>query len=116
MKKWTRLCLGFLVGLLNGLFGAGGGMAAVPMLKASGLEARKAHATSIAITMPLSILSGILYLTSGQLLLGDATPYLPAGIAGAAVGALLLKSTSANLLRRLFGGLILFAAFRLLLR
>lgn len=116
MKRWMGLALGLATGFLNGLFGAGGGMAAVPMLRMAGLKPKSAHATAISITMPLSVLSGILYFNSGGMVLGDATQFIPAGIVGAAVGALLLKKTPNILLRRIFGVLILFAAVRLLMR
>lgn len=116
MKKLTGALLGLAVGLLNGLFGAGGGMVAVPMLKRAGLEAKNAHATSIAITMPLSVLSGYLYVSAGGLAFSDALPFIPTGIIGALAGAILLKRVSDTLLRRLFGALVIVAAVRLLLR
>ncbi len=116
MKKLGGALLGLAVGLLNGLFGAGGGMVAVPMLKKAGLEPKDAHATSIAITMPLSVFSGYLYLQAGGLALSDALPFIPAGVIGALVGALLLKKASNTLLRRLFGALVIVAAVRLLMR
>lgn len=85
-QKGGRYCeriksgiLGFAAGLLNGLFGAGGGMAAVPMLSAMGVETRKSHATSIAIILPLSAVSAYLYLRGGHLAWREAFPYLPAG-------------------------------------
>ena len=54
--KWGRAALtGGLCGVLNGLFGAGGGIAAVPLLKAGGLEQKKAHATSLAVILPLAV-------------------------------------------------------------
>lgn len=116
MKRWIGIVLGFATGLLNGLFGAGGGMVAVPMLKMAGLEPKRAHATAIAITMPLSVLSGFLYLGSGALAVGDALRFIPAGILGAVVGGILLGRVPDALLRRIFGLLILIAAIRLLLR
>ena len=47
LKKFTPALIGTLCGMLNGLFGAGGGIAAVPLLKASGIPLKKAHATSL---------------------------------------------------------------------
>ena len=37
------------------------------MLEKGGSEAKKAHATSIAITLPLSIISGLVYFKGGSL-------------------------------------------------
>lgn len=107
---------GVAVGVLNGLFGAGGGMVAVPMLKKAGLAQKNAHATSIAITMPLSVISGLLYLHGGRLALTDAMYFIPAGIVGAAIGGVLIKKLSVKTLRRCFGALIIFAAIRLMLK
>ena len=117
MKKAVSGSLGGLaIGVLNGLFGAGGGMVAVPLLKKAGMSPKGAHATSIAVTMPLSIISGILYLSSGGVSFSDALPFIPAGIIGAVVGALLIKKLSNTLLRRAFGVLIIVAAIRLLIK
>ena len=66
-KRWYFIFLGLVAGILNGLFGAGGGVAVVPMLENAGIEPKKAHATSISIILPLSILSGIFYLISGHI-------------------------------------------------
>ena len=59
--KLSQKALGWLgggvTGLLNGLFGSGGGMVAVPLLEHGGLEPARAHATSIAVILPLTALS-----------------------------------------------------------
>ena len=106
-KKHKKRCLpylfGLLVGGLNGLFGAGGGMIAVPMLRGLGLEGEQCHATSLAIILPLAMASGLLYLHAGQLTIGDAWPYLPGGLLGALCGAWLLPRLKTIWLRRIFG-------------
>lgn len=114
-RRWSYL-FGLIVGGLNGLFGSGGGMVAVPMLRGLGLEREECHATSIAITFPLAVASGVLYLGAGQLTIGDALPYLPGGLLGAICGAVLLPRLKTTWLRRIFGVLILVSAVRLLLR
>ena len=49
--------LGFITGLINGVFGSGGGMIIVPALVfLVGLEDYKAHATAISIILPISII------------------------------------------------------------
>lgn len=115
--RWTRAAIiGSLCGLLNGLFGAGGGMAAVPLLRAGGLEQKKAHATSLAVILPLAVVSAISYLAAGAVSFSQAAPYLPGGFVGACAGALLMNRIPSGLLRRVFGGLLIFAGVRLLLR
>lgn len=45
---WKRALPGFVAGMVNGLFGGGGGLLLVPMLRhLSHLECHKAHATAI---------------------------------------------------------------------
>ena len=117
LGKWTRAAVtGLGCGLLNGLFGAGGGMAAVPLLRAGGLRRREAHATSLAVMLPLAAVSAAVYLSQGAVSLAEAAPYLPGGFLGACAGALLMKRIPPGVLRRVFGALLIFAGARLLLR
>ena len=93
MKKRPFLlpALGGLgAGFLNGLLGAGGGMLAVPLLEWSGVRGRRAHATSLAVILPLSLVSAALYWWRGWSSPLLALPYLPGGLAGALAGAWLL--------------------------
>lgn len=106
--------LGFGVGFLNGLLGSGGGMVAVPMLEGLGVEPEACHATSIAIILPLTVASGLLYLGAGNFNLTDALVYLPGGLPGAVFGAWLLPKIGTKWLHRIFGVVILFAASRLI--
>ena len=116
LKKYSKFLLtGGAAGLLNGLFGAGGGMVIVPMLSRDGLPAQKAHATSIAVILPLSALTGVFYLSLGHLTFSDALPFLPLGLVGAAVGGWLLPKIKSIWLHRIFGLLVLYCAGRLLL-
>ena len=108
--------MGLVCGLLNGMFGSGGGVAAVPMLEGSGLEAKKSHATSVALIFVLSIATTISYLLGDKLDTGMALQYIPYGIIGAAAGAVLLKKMPNSLLRRVFGVIILIAAVRILVK
>ena len=88
-------------------------MVAVPLLEHSGLEPAKAHATSIAVILPLTALSAGSYLFSGSVDLSEALPYLLGGLPGCWVGSRLLGKLSSTALSRLFGVLILFAAGRM---
>lgn len=116
MGQLKFILTGAAAGLLNGLFGAGGGMVVVPMLGKDGLPAERAHATSIAVILPLSIASSVLYLSLGHLNLGQALPYIPLGLAGAWLGGLLLPRIKTVWLHRIFGVVVLYSAVRLLLQ
>lgn len=115
MKKHVDYLLGTLCGILNGLFGSGGGIAAVPCLEKSGIDAKKAHATSVALIFTLSLFTTAVYYIQGKLDFSLAWQYIPWGLAGAAAGALLLKKIPDDLLRRLFGIIILISSVRILL-
>ena len=114
-KKCFNALTGIAVGICNGFFGSGGGMIAVPMLEKGGSEA-KAHATSIAITLPLSIISGLVYFKGGSLDFSQAVKFIPLGLAGAAVGAMLMKKLSNSLLKRIFGALMIIAGVRIFMK
>lgn len=115
-KKLLIYPLGLAIGFLNGLLGSGGGMVAVPMLRGLDVETEACHATSIAIILPLAIASGLLYLNAGSFSPADAWPYLPGGLLGALFGAWALPKIKTVWLRRIFGAVILFSAWRLLTR
>ena len=118
MKKWWKnAVIGVLSGFLNGMFGSGGGLAAVPLLEGLlKIEPKKAHATSISIILPLSVLSAILYHNSGHLNIIEALKYVPFGIIGALVGSFALKKFSNKFIKKTFAVLLIFAAIRMAVR
>lgn len=107
---------GVLIGAVNGLMGSGGGMLAVPLLKRCGLEQKQAHSNAVAVILPITALSAILYLIKGYAQLSDALIFIPTGIIGSLTGAFLLKKISPKWLKKLFGGFMIYAGIRLLLR
>lgn len=113
MKKTFLYITGFVAGILNGLFGSGGGVAAVPLLQKSGLATKPSHATSIAVTFVLSLVSAIFYFFRGSIDLSEALPLVPFGIAGAVLGCFLMKKIPTRMLRGIFGGILVISAARL---
>lgn len=91
-------------------------MLAVPALQKCGLERKKAHANSVAVIMPLSLFSAVLYLINGNVTLSDALPFVPWGLIGAAVGTFLLRKLPDKWIRRLFAIFMIWAGIRLLMR
>lgn len=113
---WKCIVAGGLAGLLNGLFGAGGGLVLVPLFSAwLGIEEKKAFATSVAVIFPLSIVSYILFCVLGGNIWKDALPYLLGGIVGGALSTKLFTNISAVWLHRIFGILILYGAVKAVL-
>ena len=117
MHTWWRYALaGGLAGLANGLFGGGGGSVLVPLLtRMCGLEQRRAFATSVAVILPLCLLSVVIYLLRGGLDLAAAWPYLVGGTLGGWLGGRLFRGVKVNWLRRGFGLLLIFGGVRCLL-
>ncbi|MDE7400018.1 MAG: sulfite exporter TauE/SafE family protein [Oscillospiraceae bacterium] len=111
MRKFFE---GTLCGFLNGFFGSGGGVTAVPILEKEGSKTNEAHATSVALIFILSLITAVFYGFSGNLDFGGAWSYIPWGIAGAVTGAMFLKKIKAQWLKRLFGGIVTIAAVRML--
>ncbi len=107
---------GLAIGAVNGLFGAGGGMLAVPFLKKLGFEQKAAHANAVAVILPISVISAVLYMYKDYVNLGDALIYIPTGVIGALLGTFALKKISPLWLKRIFGGFMVYAGIRLLLR
>ena len=112
----TTAAAGLLIGGINGLLGAGGGMIAVPMLKKAGLEQKEAHANAVAVILPISVLSAVLYVIKGYVNISDSLPYIPTGVVGSVLGTLILKKISPVWLKRIFGAFMVYAGVRLLLK
>lgn len=119
MKKFTgkkiNYFIGFLSGIINGLLGAGGGMLSVPTLKTQ-MTVQKAHATTVAIIMPMCLVSSVWYILAGRVTIRDALPYAPFGIVGALIGAVLLTKMKAKHLRILFSLFMIWAGIRMIMR
>lgn len=107
---------GISIGLINGLLGAGGGMLTVPLLKNMGFEQKEAQENAIAVILPISVLSASLYLLRDYVNITDALPYIPTGLIGAVIGTIIIKKISPNLLKKLFGGFMIYAGIRLLFK
>ena len=108
---------GAAAGLANGLFGAGGGMVLLPLLShTTDLKPREVFANCVCIILPLSLVSAAVYFLRGGTFITEAVPYLIGGAGGGVIAGLLLKGLPTLWLHRIFGLLILWGGFRLLLR
>jgi uncharacterized membrane protein YfcA len=115
-KRILYMSLGLLVGLVNSLLGAGGGMIAVPLLKKCGLDTKKAHANAVAVILPITVFSASVYMIKDYVNIKDAFIFMPFGIAGSVLATWLLKKISPNLLRIVFGGFMIWAGVRMLFK
>lgn len=119
MNKQARLIkiilIGLGTGLCNGLFGAGGGMIAVPsMVHILKLDEHDAHATAIAVILPLAAISAYIYFTNGFLDMDRSIPVAVGGIIGGIIGAFLLHRIPFKWLHKIFALFMVGAAVRMI--
>ena len=114
-KKPALLLGGGAIGAVNGLFGGGGGMVAVPLLeRAAKLDSLSAHATAIAVVLPATLLSAVVYIIFGLVPLSVALPAAIGVSIGGYLGAKLLPFLPVRLVDFLFGIFMLAAGVRML--
>lgn len=118
MRKYKRLGLilaGFAAGAVNGLFGAGGGMVLVPLLSLlTPLEEREIFSSSIAIILPVCIVSIFATAVTGTLFWRESLPYLIGSAAGGLAAGLYSRRIPVKWLHRSLGILIIWGGVRYL--
>ena len=110
--KYAIIKNGFalMVGFINGFFGGGGGLIAVPTLeKIYKLPTKNAHATAISVMLPISLISSLIYLINGGFNINVVSSVTAGVIIGGMLGAILLKKLNCNVVRWIFI-IVLFAA------
>lgn len=115
IKKYFKYAMiGIATGLCNGLFGSGGGTIAVPSMEmVLGVEEHKAHATAIAIILPLTLISIFFYIRNHFVDWNLTWQASIGGIVGGYVGACILKRIPSGILRKIFGIFMIIAAVRM---
>ena len=97
-------------GLINGLFGGGGGTVLLPLLTGwGGLQAKKAFATCVAIILPMCCISAAVYLWQVRPELRVVLPYLATCTLIAWLSPLSGMNEINSLLLQLGSGYVLFA-------
>ena len=116
LKKNWGLCLaGLSAGIVNGLFGAGGGMVLVPLLTLlPGLIDKEVFSSSVAIILPICLISLAFLLPGSGFSIGDALPYLIGSFIGGICSWKLGKKIPTLWLHRLLGIFILWGGIRYL--
>lgn len=106
---------GAVAGIVNGIFGGGGGMLVVPLLiYVLKYPVQKAHATAILIILPLSLLSGIIYASYVNVSVYTLLCVGAGVILGGTVGALVLSKLSSKWLIVIFSVLMALAGGKML--
>ena len=101
---------GLIAGLVNGFFGSGGGIiAAFALTRFCGFEPARAHATTIGVIFPLTLVGGIVYASKNMIAWDVLLWVAPAALVGSAIGAFLIGKISNKWLTRIFSVLVLTA-------
>ena len=105
---------GAAAGLINGMFGAGGGMVLVPMLgERAGISEQERFPASVAIIAPVCVVS-LLLSGSRNITFLQVLPYLLGGAVGGVAAGLWGKRIPTVWLHRMLGALILWGGIRYL--
>ncbi len=106
---------GMAAGLVNGLFGGGGGIPLLMLLTGwARLDDKAAFATCVAVMLPLCAVSAAVCFLRGGFPLVRALPYLAGGLAGGLLGGRLFRGVPDVWLRRVFALFLLYGAYRYL--
>lgn len=115
-KVWIKIICGAFVGFINGLFGGGGGMIVVPVLKdVLKLETKKAHASAIFVILPLCITSVITYLITKNCNFSYTLEITAGVVLGGVVGALLLNKLQGKIINIIFIIFLIAAGIKLII-
>ena len=105
---------GFAAGFLSGTIGIGGGLLFVPTMTVGfRLSQAAAQGTSLVAIIPTAIVGGITHLRQGNVLREPALLMGGGGVVGAVIGALVAVEVPGPILARVWGGFLVFSAFRL---
>lgn len=115
-ERGKNIVIGMITGFVNGLFGSGGGSVLVPsMERFLSVKEHEAHATTIAVILPLSAVALLVYWWQSPVLWQVSIIASIGGLVGGVVGAKLMNRLSGIWLHRIFGLFMLFASVRLFL-
>ena len=114
-KHWGLFVAGLCAGIVNGLFGAGGGMVLVPLLTAlPGLSENEIFPSSVAIILPVCLVSLAFILPGSSFTFMDALPYLGGSFICGILSWKVGKKIPTKWLHRILGIFILWGGIRYL--
>lgn len=112
-RQFLPLAIGAAAGIINGLFGAGGGLLLVPLLiSVCKLEPKNAFATSLAVMLPLSLVSLSVHAFRGNVDWATAWPYAVGGVLGGIGGGLLMNKIDVRWLRLALAAFLLYGGVK----
>lgn len=113
MKKMYNLAAGAVAGFVAGIFGVGGGIFALPLLKKGGMDIKKSHAASVAIVLAITIPATVISVVREPAILEKSLAFLPGTVAGGLLAAIFLAKLPQHIIRIVFGVLLILSAVRI---
>lgn len=104
-----------LVGGVSGFFGGGGGMLCVPLLEYCGMKTKQAHATAIAVILPVCLVSAAVYLINGYFAYNEFMAAAIGVVIGGLIGAKLLQTLDSSAVAIIFAVLMIVAGAKMAL-
>lgn len=119
MSNKLKLLLFFvssaIVGIINGIFGGGGGMICVPLLKLLlGLNDKQSHASSVLVMAIISIPTIVVYITTQTFNWGNVIMLTIGVLIGGLIGTKLLKDLNNETINIIFIFLMFSAGIKML--
>ena len=113
-RSLLLVCVGVAAGFLSGLFGIGGGILIVPgLMYIAKMDARRAHGTSLAAVLPISVASLLAYGSGGNVDWAVGLWLAAGAMTGAYIGTALLAVIAKRKLAIVFSILLVVAGVRL---
>ncbi len=115
-EYWRYALPGAAAGMIAGLFGAGGGMILIPLIRMTAKpDEDTLFPSSVCIMLPICIATLVLHaMTLGTLPLGQSWPYMLGGSIGGILAGRLAKKIPTLWLHRGLGALIIWGGVRYL--
>ncbi len=108
--------IGVITGIISGLFGSGGGSYLVPKLEENlGFTCKKAHASSIAIILPTTIFSILIYLLKVDISIINTLCISLGGVIGGSIGSKRMNKIKSKNLNKFFSIMIMIIGIKLIL-
>lgn len=110
---------GFVSGVVNGVFGTGGGIITVftlSLVLKDKFDKKDIFAMTLFACFFMSLLSAFIYSNNGKVNITDALPYAVPALLGGTFGAFLLDKLSSAILSKIFALLVIYAGITLFMR
>lgn len=115
MKFYKIALIGFLAGVISGLFTSGGGLILVPafiyLLK---IEDKKARGTAIVCILPMVMTSSFFYYKQNNIDISLVAKCAIGGVIGGVIGAKLLNKIPSIYIKALYAFFLLYVSIKIL--